>query len=80
LWKNPKTPAREKKRMIRFLIEDVTMIRGQDITLHVRFKGGAKKTLNLPPPLQGWQYNATDPKILELVDELLSNHTQRTWL
>jgi DNA invertase Pin-like site-specific DNA recombinase len=74
LWKNPKTPAREKKRMIRFLIEDVTMIRREDITLHVRFKGGAKKTLKLPLPLQGWQYNATDPEIVELVDQLLSNH------
>ena len=75
LWKNPRTPAREKKRMIRFLIEDVTMIRGEEITLHVRFKGGAKKTLKIPLPLKGWQYNVTDPKIVEIVDELLSNHT-----
>jgi DNA invertase Pin-like site-specific DNA recombinase len=75
IWKNPRTPAREKKRMIRFLIEDVTMIRGEDITLHVRFKGGATKTLKLPLPLQGWQYNLTDPKIVEIVDELLSDHT-----
>ena len=75
LWKNPRTPAREKKRMIRFLIEDVTMIRGEEnITLHVRFKGGAKKTLTLPPPLKGWQYNATDPKIVQMVDELLTDH------
>ena len=51
VWKNPKTPVREKKRMIRLLIEDVTMIRDQDITLHVRFKGGAAKTLKLPLPL-----------------------------
>jgi DNA invertase Pin-like site-specific DNA recombinase len=75
LWKNPRTPVREKKRMIRFLIEDVTMIRGEDITLHVRFKGGATKTLKLPLPLQGWQYNVTDPKIVEIVDELLADHT-----
>lgn len=75
IWKNPKTPAREKKRMIRFLIEDVTMIRGEDITLHVRFKGGATKTLKLPLPLKGWQYNMTDPKIVELVDELLIDHS-----
>jgi DNA invertase Pin-like site-specific DNA recombinase len=74
-WKNPRTPVREKKRMIRFLIEDVTMIRGEDITLHVRFKGGATKTLKLPLPLKGWQYNMTDPKIVELVDELLTDHT-----
>jgi len=75
LWKNPRTPVREKKRMIRYLIEDVTMIRADDITLHVRFKGGATKTLNLPLPLKGWQYNLTDPKIVEIVDELLSDHS-----
>jgi DNA invertase Pin-like site-specific DNA recombinase len=75
LWKNPRTPIREKKRMIRFLIEDVTMISGDDITLHVRYKGGAQKTLKLPLPKKGWQYNLTDPKIVEIVDELLGNHT-----
>ncbi len=75
LWKNPKTPVREKKRMIRFLIEDVTIIRGEDITLHVRFKGGATKTLKLPLPLKGWQYNMTDPKIVEIINELLTDHT-----
>ena len=75
LWKNPRTPVREKKRMIRFLIEDVTMIRGENITLHVRFKGGATKTLKIPLPLKGWQYNLTDQKIVEIVDELLPDHT-----
>ncbi len=75
LWKNPATSAREKKRMIRFLIEDVTMIKGEEnITLHVRFKGGAKKTLMLPLPRMGWQYNATEPKIVQMVDELLTDH------
>jgi len=75
LWKNPNTSAREKKRMIRLLIEDVTMIRDEQITLHVRFRGGATKTLTLPPPLQGWQYSLTDPEIVKTIDELLSDHT-----
>jgi len=75
LWKNPRTPVREKKRMIRFLIEDVTMTRAEDITLQVRFKGGATKTLKLPLPLKGWQYNVTNRKIVEIVDELLTDHT-----
>ena len=75
LWKNPKTPAREKKRMIRFLIEDVTMTRGEEILLCIRFKGGATKTVSLPLPLRGWQHNVTDPKIVEIVDELLTNYT-----
>lgn len=75
LWKNHKTPAREKKRMIRFLIEDVTMTRGEEILLGVRFKGGATKTLSLPLPLKGWQYNTTDPEIVEIVDQLLASNT-----
>ena len=74
LWKNPKTPPREKKRMIRFLIEDVTMIKGDEITLHVRFKGGAKKTLKIPLPPKGWQHALTDPEIVKLVDDLLNDH------
>jgi DNA invertase Pin-like site-specific DNA recombinase len=74
LWKDPRTPAREKKRMIRFLIEDVTMIKDEEITLHVRFKGGAEKTLTIPLPPKGWQHALTDPEIVELVDELLNNH------
>ena len=53
LWKNPKTPAREKKRMIRFLIEDVTMTRGEEILLCVRFKGGATKTIIFTASSQG---------------------------
>ena len=75
LWKNPKTPPREKKRMIRFLIEDVTMTRGKEILLCVRFKGGATKMMSLPLPLKGWQYNVTNPEIVEIVDELLTNYT-----
>ena len=74
LWNNPKTPSREKKRMIRFLIEDVTMIKGENITLHVRFKGGAEKTLKIPLPAKGWQHALTDPEIVEIIDELLNNH------
>jgi DNA invertase Pin-like site-specific DNA recombinase len=74
LWKNPRTPAREKKRMIRFLIEDVTMIKGEEITLHVRFKGGAIKTLKIPLPPKGWQHALTDPEIVALVDDLLNDH------
>jgi hypothetical protein len=26
LWRDPETPARERKRMVRLLIEDVTLI------------------------------------------------------
>jgi hypothetical protein len=49
LWKDPMTPQRERKRMARLLIEDVTLSKGEQITVEVRFKGGATRTLSLPP-------------------------------
>jgi hypothetical protein len=41
LWTDPSTPCREKKRMTRLIIEDVTLLRGAELTAHVRFRGGA---------------------------------------
>jgi hypothetical protein len=59
LWQNPKTPERERKRMVRLLLEDVTLLRDQEITMHVRFKGGVAQTLNLPLAPNAWQKRMT---------------------
>lgn len=74
LWKDPKTPLREKKRIIRLLVEDVTLIKNDQIIANVRFKGGAQKNLTIPLPPKGWQHALTEPKVVELVDELLNNY------
>ncbi len=74
LWKNPKTPVREKKRMIRLLLEDVTLIKTEEITMQVRFKGGANKTLKIPLPPKGWQHALTSQEIVKEIDGLLDNH------
>src|ERR1700674_959890 len=42
LWRNPTTPDRERKRIVRLLLEDVTLNRDHQITLQIRFKGGAQ--------------------------------------
>ena len=47
LWNDPATPDRERKRMARLLIEDVTMTKGEDIALGVRLRGGATEPLAL---------------------------------
>src|ERR1700693_2187569 len=44
LWRDPNTPDRGRKRMIRLLLEDVTLVCGEEFTLHTRFKCGATKT------------------------------------
>jgi DNA invertase Pin-like site-specific DNA recombinase len=75
LWRDPKTPARERKRMIRLLIEDVTVNRADVITAHVRFRGGSTRTLTLPIPLRAWELKKTSPAVMAEVDTLLESHT-----
>ena len=75
LWNDPATPQRERKRMVRLLIEDVTLGRDQQITAHVRLKGGQTHTLRLPIPPPVWQARQTDPDTFKLVDRLLDDHT-----
>ena len=75
LWKDPKTPQRERKRMARLLIEDVTLSKGEQITVQVRFKGGATRTLSLPLPQPAWAIWQTSPEVVAEVDRLLDDHT-----
>ena len=75
LWRDPNTPDRERKRMIRLLLEDITLLRGEQITLHIRFKGGAAKTLTLPLPRNSWQQRQTSPEVVKKIDQLLDHHT-----
>jgi len=75
IWNDPKTPHRERKRMLALLLEDVTLLKEQQITLQVRFKGGATTTLRVPLPLNAWQGRKTPEHIVALIDELLDRHT-----
>ena len=75
LWNDPATPQRERKRMVRLLIEDITLNRDQQITAHVRLKGGQTHTLTLPIPLRCWQARKVHPDTVKLIDQLLEYHT-----
>lgn len=76
LWHNPATPMRERKRLIRLLVTDVTLIRASDqITAHVRLSGGTQHTLSVPRPLRAWEAHTTPPATIALIDELLADHT-----
>ena len=77
LWHNPETPDRERKRMVRLLLEDVTLVRNREITMHVRFKGGTTKTLHLPLPPNAWQRRLTNSQVVEEMRELLAEHTDQ---
>ena len=75
LWTNPATPQRERKRMARLLIDDVTMTKTDRIHLHVRFRGGQTTSLDVPIPPPAWQLRQTRPGTLALLDRLLDDHT-----
>jgi DNA invertase Pin-like site-specific DNA recombinase len=77
LWRDPKTPDRERKRMMRLLLEDITLSRSEHISVHIRFKGGATKTLTLPVPRKSWQQWQTSPDVVEEINRLLDQHTFR---
>jgi hypothetical protein len=75
LWQDPKTPNRERKRMVRLMIEDVTLKKDHQITVEVRFRGGAARTLALPLPLSAWKARTTPPQVIAEIDRLLHQHT-----
>ncbi len=75
LWNDPDTPDRERKRMARLLIEDVTLTKGEQLTIQVRFKGGAVRTLISPMPQPSWMIWRTNREVVAEVDRLLDDHT-----
>jgi DNA invertase Pin-like site-specific DNA recombinase len=75
LWNDPRTPDRERKRMARLLITDVTVLKGADITAQIRFNGGTIHTLHLELPRPAWQLRQTPAAVVERVDQLLENYT-----
>lgn len=77
LWDDPRTPNRERKRLLATFIEDATLIKlpAQGITtIHVRFKGGKTETLTALNPKSSAQQVKTSPQLIQLVDQLLDQH------
>ncbi len=77
IWNNPQLPARERKRMLRLLIEDVTLLKTDKITAHVRLRGGAMRTLVLERPVPIAQIRKCKPEIIAEIDALLNDHCYR---
>jgi DNA invertase Pin-like site-specific DNA recombinase len=76
LWADPRTPDREKKRMVRLLLEDVTLVKKDRLLMHIRFKGGVTQSVSLPLPLGAIELHKTDPAIVREIDSLLDEHTE----
>jgi hypothetical protein len=68
LWSDPSIPSRERKRLLAYVIEDVTLTklpREGTTKVHVRFKGGQTAALTTAK---------TPEQVVQLVDQLLDEH------
>ena len=77
LWLDPHTSDRDRKRLARLVIEDVTLIRADQLIVHVRFRGGAVRTLVMPNPLPACRLRITDKGVIQEIDRLLDDHTDK---
>ena len=75
LWRDPATSAREKKRMMRLLIADVTLRKGKTIHADIRFTGGATRSVEIPLPKTCIELRTTDAAIVKEIDTLLDTYT-----
>jgi hypothetical protein len=76
LWNDPQTSPRDRKRMARLLVEDVTLKReGAVINAQVRFKGGATRVLSLSAPPTAGDLRRTKAEIVAQVDRLIETMT-----
>jgi hypothetical protein len=77
IWQDDRVPATERKRILRLLVEDVTLIKAETITAHVRLTGGSARTLVLDRPQPIAQIRKFKPEVVAEIDELLDRHCDR---
>jgi hypothetical protein len=77
VWEDPKTNALERKRMVALLIEDVTLVKGEDIAVQLRFRGGDTISLRVSRPVPIARIRKTRPEVVQTLDGLLDRLTDR---
>lgn len=76
VWKDPRTSVRDRKRMLRLLIEDVTLTRSEElIHVHIRWKGGATTSLELARPRSSFELVRTPATVIEEIRALATEQT-----
>lgn len=75
VWNDPKTGALQRKKMIALLIEDITLISGAQVAVHVRWRGGRTQSFTVDKPKPIALVRKTLPHVVQLIDELLQTCT-----
>lgn len=61
--------------LLALLIEDVTLVAGPSIAVHVRWRGGRTQSLCVDKPRPIAQSRKTPPDVVKLIDDLLETST-----
>lgn len=76
LWACDTTTDRDRKRMVRLLLNDVTLTKDDEqITVQICYKGGATEEHVLERPKSAWEEKRHSPEVIQLIDNLLDEHT-----
>lgn len=78
LWKSDTTTNNQRKKLLRFLIEDVTLLNQDDpwgVSVKIHWKTGAvsQHTAERVKPFP----HTTDPAVIDRIEQLYLNHTDR---
>jgi DNA invertase Pin-like site-specific DNA recombinase len=77
LWNAPTTTPRDRKRILRLLVRDITVTKGAEakiVKLHVRWQGGAIETLELQLPPNRAEAVRYPEAFVARIRELAINH------
>lgn len=77
VWNDRRTSALQRKRMLSLMIEDVTLVSGAQIAVHVRWRGGKTQSITVAKPRPIALVRKTLPQVVQLIDELLETCTDR---
>ncbi|CAG9169685.1 recombinase family protein [Cupriavidus pinatubonensis] len=77
VWNDERIEPVERKRMLGLLVEDVTLVKAQRISIQVRFRGGRTTSLVTDRPRPIAAIRKTLPDVVRTVDELLETCTDR---
>jgi DNA invertase Pin-like site-specific DNA recombinase len=75
VWRDERIDSVERKRMLALLIEDVTLVKTERIAIHVRFRGGSTRSLEIEKPKPIALIRKTLPGVVKTVDKLLETCT-----
>jgi DNA invertase Pin-like site-specific DNA recombinase len=75
VWRDPATSMKERKRIARLLLLDVTLTKGDALHADLRFTGGATRSLVIPFPKSCVELRTTDATVVQEIDTLLDTYT-----